>query len=83
MFNQNHTEMRWRSWCQKFLLNQAVSELSLGFISSNYLAHPIISNIANSINDNQVKNKQWLVSHVVSYINNSLSNQQGVHVNLN
>ena len=34
----------------------------LGFISSNYLAHPIISNIANSINDNQVKNKQWLVS---------------------
>ena len=50
----------------------------LGFISSNYLAHPIISNIANSINDNQVKNKQWLVSHVVSYINNTLSNQKEV-----
>ena len=26
LFNQNHTEMRWRSWCQKFLLSQAVSE---------------------------------------------------------
>ena len=50
----------------------------LGFISGNYLAHPIISSIANSINDNQVKNKEWLVSHVVSYINNSHSNQHGV-----
>ena len=26
LFNQNHTEMRWRGWCQKFLLNRAVSE---------------------------------------------------------
>ena len=68
-------------------MEELVSEISvkssrvravLGFISSNYLAHPIISNIANSINDNQVKNKEWLVSHVVSYINNSHSNQQGV-----
>ena len=50
----------------------------LGFLSSNYLAHPIISNIANSINENQVKNKQWLVSHVISYINNTLSNQKEV-----
>ena len=50
----------------------------LSFISSNYLAHPIISSIANSINDNQVTNKKWLVSHVVSYINNTLSNQKEV-----
>ena len=68
-------------------MEELVSEISikssrvravLGLLSSNYLAHPIISNIANSINDNQVKNKEWLVSHVVSYINNSHSNQHGV-----
>ena len=25
LFNQRHTHMRWKSWCQKYLLSQAVS----------------------------------------------------------
>lgn len=26
LFNQRHTQMRWKSWCQKFLLNRVVFE---------------------------------------------------------
>ena len=40
---------------------------------SEFSAPEILNDIANSLNINQMKNKEWLIDHVISYIDSILN----------
>ena len=50
-----------------FIKSSRLREL-LKWIGSNYIAVPILHDIANHINERQIENKEWLVDHVKEYI---------------